>query len=176
MEISVNGKTLRLVEGDITELAADAIVNAANKYLQLGSGVAGAIRVKGGPVIQRECDELRFCPEGGAVITHGGNLKAGYVIHAVGPLGSDPEADAKLISAVHTSLAVAEDNGLASMALPAISTGVFGFPIARCARLTLETVRGYLASSSGSLNMVILCLYGQAAYAVFSDELKRQTT
>jgi len=172
----VSGKTLRLAKGDITDLAVDAIVNAANKHLQLGSGVAGAIRVKGGPAIQRECDELRFCPVGGAVITGGGNLKARYVIHAVGPMGDDQDADDKLVSATRTSLHVAEKNNLKSIAFPAISTGVFGFPIGRCAKLMIRTAIKYLALSTGSLNLVILCLYGQSAYATFEVELDRQSS
>ena len=83
LQIQINNKTLRLAEGDITELRTDAIVNAANASLILGAGVAGAIRVKGGPAIQQECDEIDGCPVGGAVITTGGNLKAQHVIHAV---------------------------------------------------------------------------------------------
>ena len=85
MLIKINNKTLELAEGDITELNTDAIVNAANASLILGAGVAGAIRAKGGPSIQQECDEIGGCPVGGAVITGGGNLKARHVIHAVGP-------------------------------------------------------------------------------------------
>ncbi len=138
-EVTINGRTLRLVEGDITDLDTDAIVNAANSHLQLGSGVAGAIRRKGGPTIQRECDQIGHCPVGGAVITGGGNLTARHVIHAVGPLGSDPNADDLLRNATRASLQVAEQNGLRSIAFPAISTGVFGFPIDHCAQIMLST-------------------------------------
>src|SRR5437868_887631 len=127
MEVMINGRTLALVEGDITEQDTDAIVNAANQHLQLGAGVAGAIRSKGGPSIQRECDEIGHCPVGGAVITGGGNLKARHVIHAVGPHGGDADADEMLASATKSSLQVAEQNQLRSIAFPAISTGVFGF-------------------------------------------------
>jgi len=176
MEISINDRMLRLVEGDITELDVDAIVNAANKHLQLGSGVAGAIRVKGGPSIQRECDDIGFCPVGGAVITGGGSLKARHVIHAVGPFGDDPDADEMLVSATRNSLIVAEKNRLESIALPAISTGVFGYPMDRCAKIMIKTAQEFLALSNGSLWQVILCLYGQTAYAVFESELKRQTS
>jgi O-acetyl-ADP-ribose deacetylase (regulator of RNase III) len=128
MERHIQGKILRLVEGDITDLAVDAIVNAANRHLQLGSGVAGAIRTRGGPSIQQECDQIGGCPVGGAVITGGGSLPARHVIHAVGPFGSDSDADRFLASATLTSLTVAEDTWLASLAFPAISTGVFGYP------------------------------------------------
>ena len=95
MQVQINGKTLELAEGDITELNTDAIVNAANASLILGAGVAGAIRTKGGPDIQQECDEIGGCPVGGAVITGGGNLKARHVIHAVGPRKGEGEAKRK---------------------------------------------------------------------------------
>lgn len=173
MEIIVNNRIIRLVEGDITELDTDAIVNAANKHLQLGSGVAGAIREKGGPSIQRECDEIRFCPVGAAVITRGGNLKARHVIHAVGPFGTDQDADEKLISATRNSLFVAEQNSLESIALPALSTGVFGYSIGKCAQYMLATARDYLAQTTGSLTLVVFCLYGRSAYQTFEAELKR---
>jgi O-acetyl-ADP-ribose deacetylase (regulator of RNase III) len=174
MEITINGRVLRLVEGDITEQATDAIVNAANQHLQLGSGVAGAIRSRGGPSIQRECDEVGYCPVGSAAITGGGNLKARHVIHAVGPRGGDRDADEKLVSATRASLELADQHHLASIAFPAISTGVFGFPIGRCAQLMLETTRSYLAEQAGSLATVVFCLYGQDAFETFAAELDRQ--
>src|SRR5688572_6289161 len=121
-----NARIIELVEGDITEQETDAIVNAANQHLQLGSGVAGAIRRKGGPSIQRECDDIGHCPVGDAVITTGGDLPARYVIHAVGPHGGDRDADEMLASATRNSLRVAEQSDLHSIAFPAISTGVFG--------------------------------------------------
>ncbi len=175
MEITINGRVLRLVEGDITGLDVDAIVNPANQHLQLGAGVAGAIRAKGGPSIQQECDAIGHCDVGGAVITGGGNLKARHVIHAVGPFGTDPDADEKLVSATCRSLAVAEQNDLASIAFPAISTGVFGYPMDRCAHFMLKTVRKHLETATGSLRVVIMCLYGQAALDAFRVELERQT-
>jgi O-acetyl-ADP-ribose deacetylase (regulator of RNase III) len=174
MEIAVNERTLRLVEGDITEQDVDAIVNAANQHLQLGSGVAGAIRRKGGPAIQQECDRIGGCPVGGAVITGGGRLKARFVIHAVGPLGSDPQADHLLESATRASLHVAAENDLSSVAFPAISTGVFGFPINRCAAIMLSTAIKYLREAKEGPGLVVFCLFGQAAYDVFAAELARQ--
>lgn len=175
MKAIINGRTLKLVEGDITELHVDAIVNAANRHLQLGSGVAGAIRSKGGPDIQRECNQIGGCPVGGAVITTGGRLKARHVIHAVGPHGSDPDADQKLSSATRSSLEVADQNGLKSVALPAISTGVFGFPLDRAARIMTETALDYLEKPQTGLETIVFCLYGQAAYDVYAAELHRQT-
>ena len=174
MEVSVNNRTIRLVEGDITEQDTEAIVNAANKHLQLGAGVAGAIHAKGGPSIQRECDEIGGCLVGGAAITGGGNLRARYVIHAVGPFGRDTDADEKLSSATRNSLRVAEENGLTSIAFPAISTGVFGYPIGRCAENMLATTREYLTKTDGSLTLVVFCLYGQSAFQTFAAQLERK--
>lgn len=176
MEITIKGRTLRLVEGDITEQATDAIVNAANQHLQLGSGVAGAIRTKGGPSIQLACDEIGYCAIGSAAITGAGNLKAHHVIHAVGPHGSDHNADDKLANATRASLVLADQHRLASIAFPAISTGVFGFPIDRCARLMLETTITYLNERAASLKLVVFCLYGQPAFDVFAAELERQSS
>jgi O-acetyl-ADP-ribose deacetylase (regulator of RNase III) len=173
-EATVNGRTLKLVEGDITALDVDAIVNPANRHLQLGGGVAGAIRRKGGPAIQREANAIGGCPVGGAVITTGGDLPARHVIHAVGPHGGDPDADEKLASATRAALAVADANGLAVVALPAISTGIFGYPMDDCARIMIRTIRDHLSQSGAGLDEVILCLYGQEAYDVFAAELARQ--
>ena len=170
MQIQVNDKTLELAEGDITELDTDAIVNAANSSLILGAGVAGAIRAKGGPSIQQECDEIGGCPVGGAVITTGGNLKARHVIHAVGPRKGEGDEDEKLRNATLNSLKVADENGLKSIGFPAISTGVFGFPIERCAEITLSTTMDYLRQETG-LDRVVFCLYGEEAFGVFEGVL-----
>jgi O-acetyl-ADP-ribose deacetylase (regulator of RNase III) len=175
MEITINNRTLQLIEGDITDLDVDAIVNAANQYLQLGSGVAGAIRSKGGPSIQRECDQIGRCPVGGAAITGGGSLKARHVIHAVGPHGGDVDADEKMVSVTRASLALADKHQLRSIAFPAISTGVFGYPIDKCARFMLQTVIRYLVDNpQTSLELVVFCLYGQAAFDVFAKQLKEK--
>lgn len=172
MKVTINSKTLELVEGDITEQTTDAIVNAANSGLVLGAGVAGAIRVKGGPAIQAECDKLGGCPVGGAVITTGGNLKAKHVIHAVGPRMGEGDEDAKLKSATLNSLKVAGENGLRSIAFPAISTGIFGFPIDRCAEIMLVVTIDYLKGETG-LQSVVFCLFGPAAVDTFETTLQR---
>lgn len=173
--VTVNGRTLRLVEGDITNLDTDAIVNAANRYLQLGSGVAGAIRRKGGPAIQRACDQIGGCDVGDAVITEGGGLQARYVIHAVGPRVSNPDAPALLRSAVRRTLEIATENKLSSVALPAISTGVFGFPADQCAQITIEASLQFLTEVPDTpLSEVVICLYGQDMYLLFEQELTRQ--
>ncbi len=171
MQVQINNKILELVEGDITEQTTDAIVNAANSALILGAGVAGAIRKKGGQAIQAECDNIGGCPVGGAVITTGGNLKAQHVIHAVGPRMGEGNEDEKLKNATLNSLKVADENHLKSIAFPAISTGIFGFPIERCAEIMLATVVDYLKGKT-TLEKVVFCLFGQEAYQVFEKKLR----
>lgn len=173
MKLLINNHILELVEGDITDLDVDAIVNAANSHLQLGAGVAGAISLRGGPSIQDECDEIGYCPVGQAAITGGGDLKARHVIHAVGPLGSDPDADARLKSATLSSLRVADENGLHSIAFPAISTGVFGYPMDKCADIMLSTTMDYLRGTDTFLERVVFCLYGKNAFNTFKSTLTR---
>ncbi len=172
MQIQIDNTTLELSEGDITELDTDAIVNAANASLTLGAGVAGAIRAKGGPAIQRECHEIGGCPVGGAVITGGGNLKARHVIHAVGPRKGEGDEEEKLRNATLNSLKVADENGLKSIGFPAISTGVYGFPIERCAEIMLSATIAYLQGETG-LQKVVYCLYGQEAFGVFEGVLEK---
>ncbi len=163
---------LELVEGDITELDVDGIVNAANDQLQLGTGVAGAIRSKGGPSIQEECDRIGGTPVGTAVMTGAGNLKARWVIHAVGPRMGEGDEDKKLAAAVRAALALADRRGLKSIALPAISTGNFGFPVQRAARIMLTEAHRFLQGGT-KLERVVLCLYGQDVFDTFKSELRR---
>lgn len=157
-----------LVEGDITEMDTDAIVNAANDRLILGAGVAGAIRTKGGPTIQAECDEIGGTFVGGAVVTGAGNLKARYVIHAVGPRMGEGNEDEKLTNAVKNSLLRADEYGMKSITFPAISTGIFGFPIDRAAVIMINTVKEHL-SSPGPLEKVSFCLFGRESFDVFAN-------
>ena len=164
------GRALELVEGDVTEQATDAIVNAANAALQLGAGVAGAIRRKGGPAIQAECDAIGGTFVGGAVITTGGDLKAKYVIHAVGPRWGEGDEDEKLASAVRKSLVLAEEKGLATISFPAISTGIFGFPVERAARVMLRTAREHI-EGGGGLKRLVFVLFGAVDYGVFREAL-----
>jgi len=169
----INNSILQLVEGDITDMDTDAIVNAANAQLILGGGVAGAIRKKGGPQIQAECNKLGSTFVGGAVITTAGRLKAEYVIHAVGPRMGEGNEDQKLKNATLNSLKVAEQNNLKTMAFPAISTGIFGFPIERCAGIMLRTTIDYLKGKT-TLKKVIFCLFGRQSYEVFAKQLEKQ--
>lgn len=172
MERTVKGKTIRLIQGDLTELATDAIVNAANAQLILGAGVAGAIRTKGGPSIQEECNRIGGTTVGGAVITGAGNLKARYVIHAVGPRMGEGDENKKLENATRNSLRRATENNLSSIAFPAISTGIFGFPKDRCAQIMLGTVKGFLENEATSLNEVIFCLWSKDDLEIFEKTLE----
>ncbi|ABL77604.1 ADP-ribose-binding protein [Thermofilum pendens] len=166
----VRGLSIRLAQCDITEADTEAIVNAANSYLKHGGGVALAIVRKGGDVIQRESDEWvkRYgpVPEGEVAVTGAGKLKAKYVIHAVGPKYGDPLGDEKLARAISNSLLKAEELGLKSIALPAISTGVFGYPYRRCAEIMADV---FLATAGKlkSLRTVLVCLWGSEAYEAF---------
>ncbi len=167
MQWSINDRQIVLLQGDITEMDTDAIVNAANKDLVLGAGVAGAIRTKGGPSIQEECNRIGGAPVGGAAITTGGNLTARYVIHAVGPRMGVGDEDRKLADATRNSLKLAHEKGLASIAFPAISTGIFGFPKDRCARIMLSTVAESLKSEDLTLKQVVFCLWGEETLQIF---------
>ncbi|MGH7597074.1 MAG: macro domain-containing protein [bacterium] len=168
----VHQTSLVLVDGDITEQATEAIVNPANSGLILGGGVAGAIRRKGGPQIQEECDKIGGTSVGTAVITTGGNLKARHVIHAVGPQMGEGDEDRKLRNATLTSLKIADQHKLKSITFPAISTGIFGYPIDRCAEIMLTATTGYLRGKTG-LEKVVFCLWGEEAYQTFEEALKR---
>lgn len=168
----IDDHVIELIKGDITDLATDAIVNAANAQLILGGGVAGAIRRKGGPAIQEECNKIGGTFVGGAVITTGGNLKAKYVIHAVGPRMGEGDEDNKLRNATLNSLKLADQHVLKSIAFPAISTGIFGYPVDRCAEIMLTTTIKYLKGETG-LELVIFCLFDQATYNVFEQTLNR---
>lgn len=172
MKVNIENRILELVQGDITEMETDAIVNAANAQLVLGGGVAGAIRRKGGPSIQEECNKIGGTFVGGAVITTGGNLKAKYVIHAVGPRMGEGNEDEKLKNATLNSLKVAEENHLKSISFPAISAGIFGFPIGRCAEIMLKTTIEYLKGQTG-LEKAVFCLFGRESYQVFENQLKQ---
>ena len=172
LRLTLERTQLELVEGDITGIEVEAIVNPANERLQLGAGVAGAIRDKGGPSIQEECDRIGGTPVGTAVMTGAGTLKARRVIHAVGPRMGEGDEDKKLAAAVRAALALADRRGMKSIALPAISTGNFGFPVDRAARITLTEVHRFLQGGT-KLDRVVLCLHGEETFATFKRELRR---
>lgn len=164
---------IELVLGDITEVEADAIVNAANNELQLGGGVAGAIRRKAGPSIQEECDRIGPIPLGEAAVTGAGWLKAKYVIHAASMSLGGPTSAENLVASTRASLLRADEHDLKSIALPAIGTGIAGFPVDECARLMVSAVREHLAAGESTLEKVTFVLYDQAAHNAFANELGR---
>jgi len=157
---------IHIVQGDLTEQDADAIVNAANNDLQLGGGVAGAIRRKGGPAIQEECDRIGSIPLGEAAITTGGRLKARYVIHAASMSLGEATIEENLRLSTRNSLLRAKEKGLRSIAFPAIGTGIAGFPMRRCAEVMLEEAALHLKGPT-SLEDVRFVLYDRPAYETF---------
>jgi len=174
MKVKINKSVLELTQGDITDQTTDAIINAANAALQMGGGVAGAVRRRGGPKIQEECNRIGGTHVGGAVITTGGNLAAKYVIHAVGPRRGEEHEDTKLKDATLNSLFLADKNHLKSIAFPAISTGIFGFPRDRCATIMLSTTIAYLEGPT-KLEKVVYCLYDQKTFEIFKRTLQSLT-
>lgn len=164
----VSKKWLVLVQGDITEEKVDAIVNAANSYFKHGGGVAAAIVRKGGNSIQQESDKIGFVNVGEAAITSGGRLPSKYVIHAVGPRWGEGNEDAKLRNAVLNSLKIADNRKLKSVSMPAISSGIFGFPKDRCAEILLSNIVEYLRSEKEStLGQVRICLFDNPTLEAF---------
>ena len=167
-----SGQRLQIVQGDITAEAVDAIVNAANSHLAHGAGVAGAIVRMGGSVIQQESDQ--WVREHGLVshaepaYTRAGNLPCRYIIHAVGPMWGEGDERAKLSCAVQGALQLASTLGLVSIAMPAISTGIFGFPVPLAARTILTSILDYLAGDPGSsLKLIRLVLFDQDTVSIF---------
>ncbi len=165
---------VEVVEGDITKLEVDAIVNAANESLLGGGGVDGAIHRAAGPELLAECRTIGGCPTGEARITKGYNLPAKHVIHTVGPVwhGGGRDEDALLESCYRNSLALAREAGVRSIAFPAISTGVYRFPLERAANLAVATVKAELARDPGTLSRVVFATFGREATAAFRDALE----
>ena len=159
----VGSARLEVVVGDITTLAVDAIVNAANMRLKRGGGVDGAIHRAAGPELQAECDTLGGCPTGSAKITRGYRLPAKHVIHAVGPVWSDggKGEDDLLASCYRTALTLAAEHRLHSLAFPAISTGVYGYPADRAARIAVGTVVSELSAAPRGIARVVFCCFSQ---------------
>jgi O-acetyl-ADP-ribose deacetylase len=165
------GRSLQIAQGDLTLENVDAIVNAANRHLQHGGGVAGAIVRRGGEVIQRESDAwIRAhgpVPGSHPAWTSGGALSAKYVIHTVGPVWGEGDEDAKLAGAVAGALRVADELGCSSIALPAISTGIFGFPKERAARIMLKSIHEYCEKEDSKLKTIRVVLFDDATIKAF---------
>lgn len=171
-QLSVDGATLELTVGDITLQETDAVVNAANKRLAPGGGVAGAIHRAAGPQLWEECKELGGCRTGEAKITRGYHLPADYVIHTVGPVYSERPQDAELLEACYrNALQLAREYGLASISFPALSTGAFGYPLEKAAEVALPAVVAWLKEND-ALELVRFVLYDQQAYEVHREVLQ----
>lgn len=176
MKTAIYQSTLEVTQGDITQQDTMAIGNAANSALAGGGGVDGAIHRAGGPAIMAELRaRYKGCPTGSAVITSGGNLKAKYVIHAVGPRYSGSAKDAELLSgAYQKSLELCTQNKISSIAFPSISTGIYGYPVEEASRIALKTVTGYLKDHP-EIQLVRFVLFDLRTYQVYEEALKELT-
>ncbi len=172
MRATIGRSTLELVEGDITKQHVDAIVNAANEGLRGGGGVDGSIHRAGGPEIMAECRKIGRCPTGTAVVTGAGRLPARFVIHTVGPVWRDGTRGEPhmLASAYRSSLQVAEENDVRTIAFPSISTGIYGYPIDQAARVALRAASEYLKGET-RIQLVRFVLFGGFALSVYEKSL-----
>lgn len=174
MNVAIGDSRVELLQGDITAQWVDVIVNAANSTLRGGGGVDGAIHKAGGPAILEECIELGECETGDAKATTAGNLPAKYVVHTVGPIYADgKQGEPELLSRCHRrSLEVANDLELQSVAFPAISCGVYGYPVEEAASIATRTVVDFLRGSS-SIRLVRFVLFSRADYKTFQTALSK---
>ncbi len=165
-------ENLKIVQGDITKLTIDAIVNAANRSLLGGLGVDGAIHRAAGPKLLAECRQLHGCETGQAKITNGYQLPAKYVIHTVGPIYSGSNQDDKLLRNCYlNSLALAKSRGLHSIAFPAISTGAYGFPASRAAHIAFTAVKNWLEQNADYQMKIIMCAFNSKTAQLYRQEL-----
>jgi len=177
-EVTVNQAKLRIIQGDITRQATDAIVNAANSSLMGGGGVDGAIHRAGGLTILEECKQIVArqgrLPTGKAVITTGGNLKAKYVIHTVGPIwhGGNKGEPELLASAYQQSLKIAAEKNINSVSFPSISTGAYGYPVGQASEVALDAVITFLSQRTASLREVVFVLFDSRTFGVYSSALR----
>jgi O-acetyl-ADP-ribose deacetylase (regulator of RNase III) len=174
MKIKVQNSVMEIVEGDITLQGTEAIVNAANKSLRGGGGVDGAIHRAGGPEILEECIKIDGCETGEAVITTGGNLKARYVIHTVGPVYRDGSHNEPrlLENSYRNSLELASSKGIKSISFPSISTGAYGYPLEEAAGIAIHTAVTYVRKKP-DIELIRFVLFGQKAYEVYEKVLKK---
>lgn len=167
--------SIEFVQGDITQVAADAIVNAANSELAGGGGVDGAIHRAGGPSIMEECRRIGGCPTGSAVATGAGNLPAKWVFHAVGPVYRGREKDVEQLATCHLKcLDLAAEKGCRSIAFSAISTGVYGYPVAEASVIAVGSVHGWILNHPGVLDRVIFVLFSEEAFKAYQAAHQRR--
>lgn len=171
-EKNVNGRSIRLMKGDITDLDVEGFAFYATEDLVLGSGYGTAISVRGGPSIQEECKKLAPVPVGRAVVTGAGNLKARYIIHAVGPKFQEPDEAEKLRRTVQAVLEKAEEKGIRRLALPPMGTGFYGIPVDLCARVMVETLRGHLNGNT-KIEEVIICVRDSREIPHFAKQIEQ---
>src|SRR5947207_14070936 len=170
---TINGVTLVLMRGNIVEVQADAIVNAANSGLRGGGGVDGAIHRAGGPSIMEECRKIGGCPTGEAVVTSARRLAAKYVFHAVGPIYSGSLDDQRLLTSAYQScLNLAEKHQVKSIAFPSLSTGIYGYPLELAAPIALHTIIELIKKPT-CLQQVLMVLFGESAYRVHEQTLNK---
>src|SRR6266576_3934525 len=170
---TINGVTLALMRGNIVEVHADAIVNAANSGLRGGGGVDGAIHRAGGPSIMEECRKIGGCPTGKAVVTTAGRLPAKYVFHAVGPIYSGSTDDERLLASAYQScLNLAEQHQVKSISFPSLSTGIYGYPLELAAPIALRTIIEHIKKPT-CLQQVLMVLFGESAYKVHERVLNK---
>ena len=174
--ITIGNKEIIIKQGDITEEDSDAIVNPANERLQHGGGAAAAISQKGGPIVQKQSNEIinkiGFLPTGKAVITDSGNLPCKYIIHTVGPRMGEGNEARRLKKAIWNSLTLAELYNLDSVSLPAVSSGIFGFPKDQCVKILLRTSIEFLNQHDVTLKTIVMCNRDNLTYDLFVDEAK----
>jgi O-acetyl-ADP-ribose deacetylase (regulator of RNase III) len=168
-----NDKIIRLIKGDITDQNVDVIVNPANSYLKHGGGVAGAIVRKGGKIIQTESDRIGFVSVGSSVITTSGELPCQAIIHTVGPKMGEGNEDFKLSKSIHSSLSLASDNSYKSISIPAISSGIFGFPKDRCANILLDESIKFLQNNNTSIKIIEFCIIDDETLFHFKMKFKK---
>ena len=168
-----NDKIIRLIKGDITDQNVDVVVNSANSYLKHGGGVAGAIVRKGGKIIQTESDKIGFVPVGSSVITTSGKLPCEAIIHTVGPKMGEGNEDFKLSKSIHSFLSLASDNSYKSISIPAISSGIFGFPKDRCANILLDESIKFLQTNNTSLQTIEFCIIDDETLFHFKNKFTK---
>lgn len=173
IRISNDKIIIRLIKGDITDQHVDVVVNPANSYLKHGGGVAGAIVRKGGKIIQTESDRIGFVPVGSSVITTSGELPCQAIIHTVGPQMGEGNEDVKLSKSIHSSLSLASDNSYKSISIPAISSGIFGFPKDRCANILLDESIKFLKNKNITLETIEFCIIDDETLFHFKNKFKK---